>query len=142
MRIRFHGVLFIAASVHCAAAMAATAPAFEVKVSGHGPAMILIPGMSSSGEVWNATVQQLASRYQCHVLTLAGFAGVRPIDGPLLPHVEEELVRYIDRHHLGKPIVVGHSLGGFLALRLASDHPARVGKLVIVDALPALGAVQ
>jgi len=38
--------------------------------------------------------------------------------------------------------VVGHSLGGFIALKLAIDHPADVGRLVIVDALPALGAVR
>ena len=38
--------------------------------------------------------------------------------------------------------MIGHSLGGFVALKLAIDHPGDVGKLVIVDALPALGAVR
>jgi pimeloyl-ACP methyl ester carboxylesterase len=35
-----------------------------------------------------------------------------------------------------------HSLGGFVGLKLAADHPDQVGRLVIVDSLPALGALQ
>ena len=47
-----------------------------------------------------------------------------------------ELAAYIRERHLSRPLVVGHSLGGTLALALASDHPDRLGPLVIVDALP------
>jgi len=56
--------------------------------------------------------------------------------------VQKELVEYIDAKRMDRPIIVGHSLGGFLALRIAADTPAKVGRLVIVDSLPALGAVQ
>ncbi|UQV45159.1 alpha/beta hydrolase [Janthinobacterium lividum] len=49
----------------------------------------------------------------------------------------------LHRHQkLGQPAIIGHSLGGFLALKMAIDHPAQTGKLVIVDSLPALGATQ
>ena len=54
---------------------------FEVKVVGQGPAVILIPGVASSGEVWQSTVETLQADYQLHILTLAGFAGVQPIPG-------------------------------------------------------------
>ncbi|MES2118474.1 MAG: alpha/beta hydrolase [Pseudomonadota bacterium] len=134
----------------CAAALlliqapvrAASHPSFQVEVSGAGQPIILIPGLASSGEVWNGTVARYCGNHQCHVLTLAGFAGVPPVDAPLLPAVEQQLSDYISALGMDHPLVIGHSLGGYLALKLAADHPQQVGRLVIVDALPALGAAQ
>jgi pimeloyl-ACP methyl ester carboxylesterase len=115
--------------------------AFRVDVSGHGPPMLLIPGLSSSGETWTTTVEHLRDRYTCHVLTLAGFAGVPPVAPPLLPTVKAALVGYIVSHQLAKPVIVGHSLGGEVALDLAAERPDLVGPLVIVDSVPFLGVM-
>jgi N-formylmaleamate deformylase len=109
---------------------------FVVKVTGHGQPMILIPGFASSGETWDSTVAHYKSSYTCHVLTLAGFAGVPPIQGPLLSTAVEELAVYIQQQHLTKPIIVGHSLGGNVAMDLAARYPDLVGPVVIVDSLP------
>jgi len=54
-------------------------------------------------------------RYQIHVLSLAGFAGVPRVAGPLIENAREGLAAYIRTNHLEKPVIVGHSLGGFLA---------------------------
>lgn len=115
---------------------------FRVQVTGRGRPMILIPGMMSSGETWTTTVARYQDRYQCHVLTLAGFAGVPPIATPLLATVRAELAAYIRTQRLDRPIIVGHSLGGTLALALAADHPDLIGPLVIVDSLPFLAGAQ
>jgi pimeloyl-ACP methyl ester carboxylesterase len=132
----------VVAIVVAVAGSAHAATPFEVRVTGHGPDVLLIPGLASSGAVWDDTVARLSATHRCHVFTLAGFAGVPAQPGPLLDNVDATLADYIERQHLGAPIVVGHSLGGFVALRLALAHPADVGRLVIVDALPALGAVR
>ena len=126
----------IASSAHAAAAP------FEVRVTGSGPDVLLIPGLASSGAVWDDTVRQLCVRRRCHVFTLAGFAGVPAQPGPLLDRVDAALAEYVEQRHLAAPVVVGPSLGGCVALRLALAHPADVGRLVIVDALPALGAAR
>ena len=138
-----------AATAAATTAAASTAAAFTVEVRGSGAPLILIPGLASSGAVWDGTVARYCGaqaaplpRRQCHVLTLAGFAGVPAIDGPLLPAVTAQLSAYIARHQLNRPTVIGHSLGGFLALTLAAAHPQQVGRLVIVDSLPALGAAH
>lgn len=124
--------------------LAATATAqtsFQVKITGHGQPMILIPGLASSGETWDSTVARYKDRYECHVLTLAGFAGVPRIPAPMLDKVRDDLAAYIRDKKLVKPVIVGHSLGGFLTLALASKYPDLPGKLIIVDAYPSLPAI-
>ena len=135
----------LASTLLAGATHAAAPTAFQVEVTGQGRPLILIPGLASSGEVWQSTVARLCGPQagrQCHVLTLAGFAGAAPIAGDLLAQAEQQLSDYIAAHKLGQPAILGHSLGGFLALKLAIDHPQQTGKLVILDSLPALGAIQ
>ena len=50
-------------------------PSFEVEVHGAGSPVLLVPGLSCSGEVWDQTVTALEGRHEVHVLSLAGFAG-------------------------------------------------------------------
>jgi pimeloyl-ACP methyl ester carboxylesterase len=131
-----------AALLPAAGVSAASHPAFNVKVTGSGAPVILIPGLASPGEVWDGTVQRFCARRQCHVLTLAGFAGTPAIEAPLLPAAEQQLSDYIAEHKMQKPVLIGHSMGAYLALKLAADHPAQVGRVVVVDMLPALAATQ
>jgi pimeloyl-ACP methyl ester carboxylesterase len=126
----------------CAAGARYRPATFAVKVGGHGRPVILIPGLGCDGTIWDATVAHLASRYETHVVSIAGFAGAPPaqVRGPLLDQVRRELVTYIQRNGLRRPIVIGHSLGGFLAYWLAATAPDDLGPVVVVDALPFLGA--
>lgn len=135
-------VVIIAASLVLGHAAAADHPSFKVDVTGQGAPVILIPGLGSPGEVWASTVAHYCGKRQCHVLSLAGFAGQPAIGTPLIATVEQQLSDYIREHKLEHPVVIGHSLGGFIGMKLASDHPAQVGRLVIIDTLPALMAAR
>jgi pimeloyl-ACP methyl ester carboxylesterase len=112
---------------------------FAVKVTGSGKPMILIPGLACSGEVWDSTVERFKDRYECHVLTLAGFAGQPPLKGdvPFTDTVVTGIVRYVRDKKLEKPAVVGHSLGAYLVFRIGAAEPDLVGPLVAVDGFPA-----
>ena len=112
--------------------------AFSVEVRGHGRPVIFIPGLGCPGAVWDPTIAHLGEGYQAHVLTLAGFAGKPAIDEPLSAAVRRDLTRYIRSRHLHDPILVGHSMGGFIAYWIASYHPELVGPVIVVDASPAL----
>ncbi|UOQ99046.1 alpha/beta hydrolase [Hymenobacter sp. 5317J-9] len=121
-------------------------PAFTVRVVGKGRPVLLIPGLTCPGAVWDETVARYQSRYQCHVLSLAGFGGAAPMAGAptadFLPAVRDQLLAYIKTQKLDRPAVIGHSLGGFMGLWLSTTQPEAVGPLVIVDSLPFLAAVQ
>lgn len=131
--------VFALASALLAAPAPHAHPSFEVQISGRGQPMILIPGLASSGATWNGTVAHFGLQYRCYVLTLAGFAGAPPdpaARGTLLTTVREQLAAYIRSEHLDHPVIVGHSLGGSIALDLAAHDPQLAGPVVIVDSLP------
>jgi len=112
---------------------AAKPKSFAVQVVGHGKPMILIPGLTCGGDVWKTTVDRFKDRYECHVLTLAGFAGQPPIAAPMLETIRKDIAGYIREKKLTHPIIVGHSLGGFLAFWLAATEPSLVGPVISVD---------
>lgn len=119
-------------------------PTFTVRVVGQGRPLLLIPGLNCPGAVWDAAVAHYQRQYQCHIISLAGFAGTAPVAvaDPLLPAVRDQLLAYIGTQQLRRPVVVGHSLGGFLALALSLARPDVIGPLVILDSLPFLAAIQ
>ncbi|CAN5285596.1 alpha/beta hydrolase [soil metagenome] len=118
----------------------------HVRVDGEagGRDIILIPGLSSSPEVWQGTVEHLGAGWRVHRIHIQGFAGA-PAEGnatgPVAAPVAEEIARYITENRLDHPIVVGHSMGGTIGLMLAARHPDLVGKLMVVDMIPFMGAM-
>lgn len=53
-----------------------------------------------------------------------------------------QIAKFIKEERIEKPILVGHSMGGGLALAIAAEFPELTGKIVIVDALPCLMALR
>lgn len=118
---------------------AAAPTRFSVEVRGAGPDVILIPGLASSSAVWSSTVKALEGRYRLHVVQVNGFAGAAAgpnLQGPVVQGLVDELADYIESNGLQRPAVIGHSMGGFAGLTLARQHSERIGRLMVVDALP------
>ncbi len=116
---------------------------FNVEVTGKGSPVLLIPGISCSGDVWDQTVEELKASYECHVVTLPGFAGQAPVEKETyLTYAGDELISYLKKEKLKDAVIVGHSLGGFLTLYIGSKEPEIASKLIVVDGLPFLGAMQ
>lgn len=121
--------------------LAADPAPFKAVVTGSGAPMILIPGLASGGNVWDGTLAHFKGRYQCHVLTLAGFAGQPAIQGPFLEKVRDAIIKYIHDQKLDHPVIIGHSLGGMMAFWLAESAPADVGPIISVDGVPFYSAL-
>lgn len=116
----------------------------QVEVVGSGRPVLMIPGLNSGADVWRDTCAALqADRVQCHLVQLPGFAGLpaAKVDA-FLPTMRDRLLAYIDANKLEQPVVMGHSLGGVLALQMAIEKPAAIERLVIVDSLPYMAAVM
>ncbi|TVQ15163.1 MAG: alpha/beta hydrolase [Balneolaceae bacterium] len=121
-----------------------SSPWFQVEVTGSGSPMVLIPGLSSSGEVWQETVERYQDRFEIHVFTLAGFAGVPAPDsaGVFLPVIKQQLINYMEENLNEPAVIIGHSLGGFLTYWIGSKRPDLLRAAVAVDGMPWLAGLQ
>jgi pimeloyl-ACP methyl ester carboxylesterase len=126
------------AALSLPAAVHAEEPCPPFEVTGSGPDLVLVPGLGSSPETWSGVKESLAKDYRLHLVHVAGFAG-RPAKGDpsqVLQNTEAEIIRHLDCQKVERAAYAGHSLGGFLGLMLAADHPERITRVVVVDSLP------
>ncbi|HEX5314682.1 MAG TPA: alpha/beta hydrolase [Gammaproteobacteria bacterium] len=110
----------------------------------HGRPLILIPGLGSGAWVWDGTVAQFEGDHVIYVLTLAGFDGT-PLPANhenLMGQADASLLELIRSHNIDHPVLVGHSLGGTLALQFASEHADLLSGVVAVDGLPVFPGTQ
>lgn len=110
-----------------------------VETRGDGPDLVLIPGLASTSAVWSRVGTRLGRRRRLHLVSVRGFGDLRPeanADGAVMGPVAAELRRYITEAGLNRPAVIGHSMGGQVALRIAADAGNRIGRLMAVDASP------
>ncbi|HEU4969951.1 alpha/beta hydrolase [Sphingomonas sp.] len=132
-----------------AAALIAASPVFaafqsdriSVTTEGTGPDVVLIHGLASSPRIWSGTVERVPG-YRYHLVQIAGMGATEPganAQGAVIAPVAEEVARYIAEEKLDKPALIGHSMGGTIAMMVAARHPDEVGKLMVVDMHPFVG---
>ncbi|RQO54320.1 alpha/beta hydrolase [Paucibacter sp. KBW04] len=146
--------LLAPASLALAAALALQAPAqaaaepgqIGLSVRGSGMPVLMIPGLSSSAQVWDETCAALQPQVQCLIAQLPGFAGApagQQQQAQFLEAMRDQLQALIKAQAPKRVTVMGHSLGGALALMLAAQaDAAQIERLIIVDSLPFLPAIQ
>jgi pimeloyl-ACP methyl ester carboxylesterase len=98
--------------------------------------LILVHGLSGSSRWWARNIPDLAERYRVFIPDLIGFGrSPRPRGRlPSIGHLANVLGEWIRRVGRPEAHVVGHSMGGQLAIHLAAEHPDQVTRLVLVDA--------
>ncbi|HEY9487665.1 MAG TPA: alpha/beta hydrolase [Chryseosolibacter sp.] len=96
---------------------------------GSGPAVILIHGFPMNQDVWKDFAEELNDRYQVITIDLPGFGKSKGLsEGFGIEDVAAAVLNFIHEKKYHKPVVVGHSLGGYVALALAElDQDAIAG---------------
>ena len=114
----------------------------SIRAIGSGDPVVLIPGLASPREVYDAIAADLARNRRVLLVQVNGFGGDAArgnVQGPVIACVVADIAAYLRRERLKPAAVIGHSLGGVVGMRLARDHAALVDRLMIVDALPFIG---
>lgn len=101
--------------------------------AGHTP-IIFIPALFCGASQWQRQIAELSGRYDIYALTLPGFDGrPRDITGNLMNRAVADISTLIKIRHLDHPIIVGHSLGGTLAILFASSHAKEARGIIAVE---------
>lgn len=115
----------------------------DIEVIGTGQAIILIHGMSCSAEVWDDVVARYKNDYELHLVSIKGFGNnEKLVREHYLRSIKDELISYTKSNKLESTIILGHSMGGFLALWAAADEPDLFAKIVSVDGVPYFPVLQ
>ena len=114
----------------------APVPGGEIAVSllGNGPALVLLHGITSTGAAWGSVAGQLAADFQLIAIDHRGHGqSFKPEQGYLLTDYAADLDAILGHFGLDRPLIMGHSLGGMVALEWAIGQPDRAAALVIED---------
>jgi lipase len=98
------------------------------------PTVLAVHGITATSFSWLATTAALTDDVALIAVDLRGRGDSGSLPGPfgLDAHVED-LVAVLDALSLQQPVVLGHSMGSYIAARLGVQHPDRVSRLVLVD---------
>jgi pimeloyl-ACP methyl ester carboxylesterase len=103
-------------------------------VIGGGPPVVLVHGWLGSSRVWEALARRLAQRFTVYTLDLTGFGeSDKPLSGYGVRNGSRLLYAFCAHFGLTRASVIGHDLGGNMAVKLAADHPDVVGRVVLVS---------
>jgi pimeloyl-ACP methyl ester carboxylesterase len=104
-------------------------------VIGGGPPVVLVHGWLSSSRIWEQLAGRLAQRFTVYTLDLPGFGeSDKPLSGYGIRNGSRLLYAFCAHFGLTRANVIGHDLGGAMAVKLAADHPDVVGRLVVICA--------
>lgn len=106
-----------------------------MEIAGNGPPLILLPGITSPAITWQFVGERLADFAHVHILDNRG-RGLSSSGSDLTYRLEDhaaDTAALIDSLGLSGAVVVGHSMGARIALKLAAAHPDCLGRMVLVD---------
>jgi aminoacrylate hydrolase len=100
--------------------------------SGSGAPLLLISGLNGLAQPWHGIVPRLAQHFRVITHDHRGMGGSDAWNGAYsVDQIAADVLGLMDRLHIERAHIVGHSLGGAVAQALAADHPKRVAGLVI-----------
>jgi pimeloyl-ACP methyl ester carboxylesterase len=109
-------------------------PAIFYRKLGKGYPIVLIHGFCETHEIWDELAKGLSEKFEVFVIDLPGFGSSPALKAPFsINEVAEEVFEWIVQQKIHNPIVIGHSLGGYVALAMAKSHSEMVAGLGLIQ---------
>ncbi|MFP2996872.1 alpha/beta hydrolase [Spongiivirga sp. MCCC 1A20706] len=116
--------------------------AIKTEVKGNGNPIVFLPGFTTPGSVWNETLDNISGNFEYHLISYAGFNGIEPIEMPWYNNVKDAIVTYIKENELSNITLIGHSMGGNLAIDIAVVFKEEIKGIILVDSLPCMREIM
>lgn len=116
--------------------MSAVTLAFEEFGAADAPPLIILHGFFASSRNWRNVAQQLSDNFHVYVLDMRNH-GASP-HNPIMDYeaMAGDVLHFMAARQIVAAAILGHSMGGKIAMWLALNHPERVTQLVVVDIAP------
>ena len=110
---------------------------FHRDLGGAGqPPLVILHGMLGSSRNWQTAGRDLISRYHVHALDLRNHGESPHAASMSYEEMMGDVLAWLDARGLGEVTLLGHSMGGKVAMLLACRAPQRVARLIVVDIAP------
>lgn len=106
------------------------------RIVGEGPALLLLHGVFGSLENLGGVSQRLQDRWQIHGLDLRNHGKSPHTDTMDYPSMAEDVIHYMDQQGLDQALILGHSMGGKVAMQAALTYPDRIRGIIVADIAP------
>ena len=101
---------------------------------GNGHTVFCLHGLTANCRSWDRVISALIPDYQAIAMDLRGRGGSdQPDEGYDLTHHVADIIAVLDDLQLNQVVLCGHSLGAYIALRVAAQYPHRTAGLILVD---------
>ena len=109
---------------------------------GEGIPLIIIHGLFGMSDNWNTLGKKFAENFNVHIVDLRNHGRSFHSDDFSYDLMAEDIEKYIEYFGLNKPILLGHSLGGKVAMNLCFRNSSKYSKLVVTDIAPRVYSVD
>lgn len=106
------------------------------KIEGSGKSLLILHGFLGMSDNWKTLGVQFASDFQVHILDLRNHGRSLHSEEFSYELMVQDVFEYCQAHNLEKINIIGHSMGGKVAMLLAATHPELVDKLIVADIGP------
>lgn len=104
--------------------------------SGSGPALIILHGVFGSGENWFTVAKKFSEHFRVFLPDQRNHGRSPHSEEFSYPLLVQDLKDFADQQGLKKFFLIGHSMGGKVAMHFASEHPERLEAMVVADIAP------
>ncbi|SBS26540.1 Esterase YbfF [Marinomonas aquimarina] len=100
------------------------------------PPLVVIHGLFGNADNWHSIAQKWAEHFTVYCLDLPNHGRSSTLDPVTFPAMADAINRWLEEHQLDHIFLLGHSIGGKVAMQLTSDHPEKIAKLIVADIAP------
>ncbi|MFD2515793.1 alpha/beta fold hydrolase [Pontibacter locisalis] len=102
-----------------------------------GEVLVFLHYFGGAAKSWSWVAEQLSNEYKCVAINLPGFGGAAALDSPTIKAFSDYVQKELKSLGIESYTLIGHSMGGKIAMQLAADAPkGNVQRLILVAPSP------